>query len=155
MYKKILVPLDGTKNDEVILDHVRDLAKALGSSLVLIQLFRVIKSEDPFFKNVQMETGASGALAKEKAESYLPGVAETIKTEGVDVSTEFLIVDEPEADEIVKYALDNGCDLIALTNQERTGLGRWFFANIEEKVKRRSSLPILLVGKPHHKEKSP
>ena len=152
MYKKILVPLDGTENDQVVLEHVRDLAKALGSSLILIQLFRVIKSEDPFFKNVQMETGASGSLAKEKAAAYLPALAETIKSEGVDVSTQFLIVDEPEADEIVKYALDNDCELIALTNQERTGIGRWFFANIEEKVKRRSSLPVLLVARPQHKE---
>ena len=152
MYKKILVPLDGTENDQVVLEHVRDLAKSLGSSLILIQLFRVIKSEDPFFKNVQMETGSSGSLAKEKAAAYLPALAETIKAEGVDVSTQFLIVDEPEADEIVKYALDNDCELIALTNQERTGIGRWFFTNIEEKVKRRSSLPVLLVARPQHKE---
>jgi hypothetical protein len=34
------------------------------------------------------------------------------------------------------------------------GVGRWFFLNIEEKVKRRSSLPVLLVAEPKDKERS-
>lgn len=50
-------------------------------------------------------------------------------------------------DEIVKYAEENDFDLIALANQERTGASRWFFGSIEEKVRRRSSLPVLFVSR--------
>jgi hypothetical protein len=34
------------------------------------------------------------------------------------------------------------------------GVGRWFFLNLEEKVKRRSSVPVLLVAGVKDKEKS-
>jgi nucleotide-binding universal stress UspA family protein len=146
MYKKILVPLDGTKNDEAVLEHVQRLARETGAALLLIQLFRVIRSKDPFMERIQVEVGSAGHRAKEKAEVYLPELEKSIGEKGIDVSTEFLIVHEPEADEIVKYAQEHECDLIALTNVERTGLGSWFFSSIEEKVKKRSSLPVLMVA---------
>jgi len=146
MYKKILVPLDGTKNDAEVLEHVTRLADVTGGTLLLIQLYRVIRSDDPFMERVQVEPGSAGHRAKEKAEVYLPELEKSIREKGIDVSTEFLTVHEPEADEIVKYAQDNDCDLIVLANAERTGLGRWFFSSIEEKVKRRSSLPVLMVA---------
>ena len=50
MYNKILVPLDGTQNDQAVLEHVRLMAKNLGSALFLIQLYRVMKDNDPFFQ---------------------------------------------------------------------------------------------------------
>jgi len=67
MYKKILVPLEGTENDEVILEHVRHLAKNVGAAVVLIQLHRVIKDDDPFIKGIQTEPGSLGYSKKEKA----------------------------------------------------------------------------------------
>ena len=145
MYKKILVLLDGTKNDKGLLDHVKGLAKGIGASLILIQLFRVVKDQDPFMRGIQREIGARSYEVQKRAEIYLPYVEESLRKEGIEVFSEFLLVEDPEADEVVRYAERKGCDLIALENQARTGLGRWFFSNIEEKVKRRSSLPVLMV----------
>jgi nucleotide-binding universal stress UspA family protein len=147
--------LDGTKNDEVVLEHVRRLAKDTGSAVVLVQLYRVVKDTDPFMQSIQMEAGSAGFRAKEKAEAYLPELERSLAQGGIEVSSEFLVAEGPEADEIVRYAEENQCDLIALTNQTRSGLGRWFFSNIEEKVKRRSSLPVLLVAGTHSKERNP
>ena len=152
MYKKILVPLDGTAHDAVVLEHVRRLARSNGAALLLIQLHRVLKIEDPFMQRIQVEPGSAAYQAKEKANVYLPKLEESIRNDGIEVSTEFLLVHEHEADAIVGYAEEKGCDLIAFTNQLTAGLGRWFFANIEEKVQRRSSVPILLVPAPKGKE---
>jgi nucleotide-binding universal stress UspA family protein len=105
-------------------------------------------------KSVQVEVGSAGYLKKEKAENYLAELEHSFLQDGIDVSKEFIVVEEAEADAIVKYAAENKCDLIALANQQSKGVGRWFFLNIEEKVKRRSSLPVLLVGGPTDKEKS-
>jgi nucleotide-binding universal stress UspA family protein len=146
MYKKILVPLDGTKNDAVVLDHVKRLARDMKASLTLIFLYRLATSDDPFDKQIQMEDGASGYRARKKAEAYLPELEESIRAEGIEVVTEFLVVEEPEADAIVRYARDNGFDLIALANRERSPIGAFFFGNIEEKVRRRSTLPVLFVS---------
>jgi nucleotide-binding universal stress UspA family protein len=94
-----------------------------------------------------MEAGSLGYEIQEKAQAYLPDAEKSIRKAEIQVSSEFLVVEGPEADEIVKYAENKKCDLIALANQARTGIGRWFFSNIEEKVKRRSSLPVLTVAR--------
>lgn len=154
MYKKILVPLEGTENDKNILGHIRQLAKHVGAAVVLMQLHRVIKDDDPFMKGIQIEPGSSGYLKREKAEPYLAGLEKSFLEDGIDASSEFIVVTEAEADAIVQYAEQKECDLIALANQQSTGAGRWFFLNIEEKVKRRSSLPVLLVAAVKDKEKS-
>jgi nucleotide-binding universal stress UspA family protein len=154
MYKKILVPLEGTENDKIVLEHVRHMAKQSAAALVLIQLHRVLKEHDPGLQKIQMEVGSAGYLKKEKAEAYLAELEQSFRKDGIEISKEFIVTPEPEADTIVKYGEEKGCDLVALTNQHRTGLGRWFFLNIEEKVKRRSSLPVLLVAGPKDKEKS-
>lgn len=154
MYKKILVPLEGTENDKFILAHVRHLAKNVGAAVALMQLHRVIKDDDPFMKSVQVEVGSSGYRKKEKAETYLAKLEQSFVQDGIDVSREFLVATEAEADAIVKYAEEQECDLIALANQQSMGVGRWFFLNIEEKVKRRSSLPVLLVAGHKDKENS-
>ena len=154
MYKKILVSLEGTENDKVILAHVRHLAKNVGAAVALMQLHRVIKDDDPFMKSVQVEVGSSGYRKKEKAETYLAKLEQSFVQDGIDVSREFLVATEAEADAIVKYAEEQECDLIALANRQSMGVGRWFFLNIEEKVKRRSSLPVLLVAGHKDKENS-
>ncbi|MEW6112816.1 MAG: universal stress protein [Thermodesulfobacteriota bacterium] len=146
MYKKMLVPLDGSENDEVVLDHVKRLAKEFGASVEVIMLFRLAPADDPFERNVQMEDGSLGWKAKRKAESYLPQVESALAEEQIPVSTEFLVVEQPEADAIVKYAEEKGCDLIVFANRERSPLGRFFFGNIEEKVRRRTTLPVLFVS---------
>jgi len=146
MYKKILVPLDGSTNDEVVLDHVKKMAKEFGSSLTLILLYRLARVDEPFDRQMQMEEGSSGWRAKGKAETYLPELEKIFAKEGIQVSTEFLVTEQPEADAIVKYAEDYGFDLIALTNRERSPVGSFFFGNIEEKVRRRSTLPVLFVS---------
>jgi len=146
MYKKILVPLDGSKNDQMVLEHVKALARELGSSLTLILVHRLAKAEDPFERQVQMEDGSSGYRAKLRAEAYLPELEELVQSDGIDVATEFLLAEEPEADAIVRYAREHDFDLIALANRERSPIGTFFFGNIEEKVRRRSTIPVLFVS---------
>jgi nucleotide-binding universal stress UspA family protein len=148
MYRKILVPLDGSEADAVVLDHVKRLAKQFGAAVGLIMIYRLAKSEDPFERQIQLEDGSSGYRARLKAQAYLPEVEQSVRGEGIEVATEFLLVEEPEARAIVAYAERNDFDLIALANRERSPIGNFFFGSIEEKVRRRSALPVLFVAKP-------
>lgn len=145
MYKKLLVPLDGSKNDDAVLEHVKILALDWGAAVTLIQLFRLARAEDPFERQVQMEEGSSGYRARERARVYLPRCEELLRGSGVVVSSEFLATEDPEADAIVRYSEEGRFDLIVLANQDRSAIGRLFFGNIEERVRRRSSLPVLFI----------
>jgi len=145
MYKKILAPLDGSPTDEPLLEHVKALAKEWGAAVHVIQIFRIAKAEDPFERQMQMEEGSHGWRARERARIFLPKVEEAFRKEGIDVSAEFLVVEEPEANAIVKCAEEKAVDVIALANRHRSPVGSFFFGNIEEKVRRRSSVPVLFV----------
>ena len=146
MYKKILVPLDGSTNDDIVLDHVKQLAKEFGSEITLILLFRLTPTDDPLEKQMQLEDGSSGWRAKGKAEKYLPELQKALSDAGVQANTEFLVVERPEPEAIVKYAEGNNFDLIVFANRERSPIGRFFFGNVEEKVRRRTGLPVLFVS---------
>jgi nucleotide-binding universal stress UspA family protein len=148
VYKRILVPLDGSRNDAAVLEHIKTLARDWGATVKLIQLFRLAKAEDPFERQVQMEEGSSGYRARERAKIYLPRVEESLRSAGIDASSEFLATEELEADAIVRCAEEGLFDLIVLANQDRSAIGRFFFGNIEERVRRRSSLPVLFVPQP-------
>jgi nucleotide-binding universal stress UspA family protein len=145
MYKRILVPLDGSKNDDIVLSHIKVLAKEWQASVTLILLYRLAKSDDPFDKQIQMEDGSSGYRAKQRAITYLPKLEESLKKDGLEITTEFLVSEDPDADVIVNYALQNQFDVIALTSRDRSPFGSFFFGNVEEKVRRRSPLPVLFV----------
>ena len=93
MYTKILVPLDGTPNDEIVLEHVKGLAREHGSELTLLQLHRIMKADEPYMKRVQTEVGSAGYLAKQKAEAYLAELEKSMQKEGFQVSTVFLMVE--------------------------------------------------------------
>ena len=84
MYNKILVPLEGTQNDQAVLDHARLMAKNLGASLVLIQLYRVMKDNAPFFQKIQVEVGSMGYRKKEKGEVYLAELERSLNEDGID-----------------------------------------------------------------------
>ncbi|MDQ7784154.1 MAG: universal stress protein [Desulfomonilaceae bacterium] len=146
MYKRILVPLDGSENDAVVLEHVKRLAKEFEAGVTLIMLHRLVPSDHPFQQRVQVEEGSSGWRAKSAAESYLPQVERTLAQVGIPVDTEFVMAEQPEADAIVKFAEEKGHDLIVFANRERSPIGRFFFGNIEEKVRRRTTLPVLFVS---------
>ena len=146
MFKKILVPLDGSPNDDIVLDHVKQLAKEFGSEVTLILLFRLTPSDDPLEKQMQLEEGSSGWRARGKAEKYLPELEKALADAGIQANTDFLVVEQPEPVAIVKYAEDNNFDLIVFANRERSPIGRFFFGNVEEKVRRRTSLPVLFVS---------
>lgn len=137
--------MDGSKNDDVVTEHLAVLAGEFKSSLTLILIYRLAQADDPFEKQMQMEEGSSGSRAKLRAEAYLPQLEESLRARGVKVSTEFLVVQEPEAQAIVKYAKENDFDLIALANGDRSPIGSFFFGNIEEKVRRRSTIPVLFA----------
>jgi len=141
--RRILVPLDGSEMAEQVLAPVRSLARAVGAE---VWLFRVAIDQsaamvggDWFFVPVP------GEFAEElhEAQAYLEHVAASFREEGIQVSTATAV--GPVATTIIDYAAANHVDLVAMCTHGRTGLARWAFGSVAEKVLRAGSAPILLV----------
>jgi nucleotide-binding universal stress UspA family protein len=68
MYKKILVPLEGTENDKVILEHVRHLAKNVGAAVVLMQLQSL--SDNPLARACRVGSRIGPKKSKKRLITY-------------------------------------------------------------------------------------
>lgn len=143
MYEKILVPLDGSKESECIIDHVRAIAKSCGVPEVV--LLRVVEPFTPSSINYLGEATARNAEQKTKAaaEEYLSYVADGVRAHCGGVKT--AVLEGDPASVILDYAAKNGVDLIAMSTRGAAGLAKWTVGSVTERVMRHSTIPLLSV----------
>jgi nucleotide-binding universal stress UspA family protein len=151
MYKKILVPLDGSKLAECALPHVEELAKGCNTEKVIlasvterVQGYRAF--EDPSQPLGQQLTPEAVGKKEKQAQRYLDRIAEAMDAKGIKVDTEVLLGDP--AEEIVIYAKHPGCDIIVMSSHGRSGPSRWAHGSVADRVLRASCVPVLMVRAP-------
>lgn len=145
LYKRIVVPLDGSKLAEIALAEARQLAQLTGAELVLVRVIDY-SSRDRFgdFGMLYEYEAIATALEEERqvAEAYLSDLSRKLSAEdGSRVS--FEIIDGMAGRAIVRFAQPG--DLIVMSTHGRTGFKRWFIGSIAEEVLRHATVPILLV----------
>ena len=128
MFKKVLVPLDGSELAQGILPFVSLLAKQLKSTLTLLGVADA--------KN----RVSAGLQVKEHLQEISRRLAADNVTADVAVSA-----GDP-AREIVKVAGDQGFDLIAMSTHGRGGLARGVLGSVADEVIRSSPIPTLVVA---------
>jgi nucleotide-binding universal stress UspA family protein len=141
--RRILVPLDGSEMAEQVLPPVAVVAQAVGAEVFLFRVAldqpaRMIGTEWYFLP-------VEGAFAEEEreAQAYLDHVAARFQEGGVQVSTATEV--GPVAESIIGYAEASHVDLIAMCTHGRTGLARWAFGSVADRVLRAGGVPIFLV----------
>ena len=133
MYSKIIVTLDGSAYAERALPHAEALAKGLGVKLVLLQVVPYPAVQDQ---------AVEGDWAKEDRD-YMSGLAEGLKSRGVD--TEIEVLWGPVAQKIVEYADADEQALLVMGSHGRTGLARLAFGSVTEAVLREVKTTPVLV----------
>ena len=141
MYRRALVPLDGSTVAEAILPFVLEIAGPLDMDVVLL---RVLEPIPPTVlegaRHVAFED-VEGRRAQ--AEAYLAPIAQDLRSRGVRAETA-VRRGEPAA-EIVEGAREAGADLIAMTTHGRSGLRRLVFGSVAEAVLRAANVPVFLM----------
>jgi nucleotide-binding universal stress UspA family protein len=145
VYRKILVPVTADEPASSPLDQAAGLAEQLKAELVMLGLVTVIPADEYFFKQIQLEEGSSAHKAKAIIEAHLAEAEAALSDRGIALRSELMISEEPDAEAIVNYAEESGCDLIVVPNRAHTGIGRWLFSSLGDKVRRRSAVPVLFV----------
>jgi nucleotide-binding universal stress UspA family protein len=154
MYNRILAPLDGSKLSECTLSQVADIAA--GCHVTEVVLFTVLEPVrvPSFWPESQAETSTISANLEKtwqqmhrSAGQYLAASAESLKKAGIAVET--VVTEKSEgqqvADIILDYARENKFDLIILSTHGRSGISRWAFGSVADKVVRYSRIPVLTV----------
>jgi len=141
MYKKILVPLDGSEVAERSLDEVQKLAKCFDSEIFLFQVVPFM----PVYGSPELVTPLIiDEKQKESAERYLAGLAQELKERGFKVATE-VRTGQQVAVEIIDHAKRIGADLIVMCTHGRSGISRWLLGSVALKILTRGETPILLI----------
>jgi nucleotide-binding universal stress UspA family protein len=148
--RNILVPLDGTVVAERILPATTALAKLSGGTLSLLRILGPMFSATPaagMFGNpagtmlVERLQDVHTQLRNEAA-TYLKGVADRLRGEGFQVTTEVAAEDQPGVG-ILNHARAP-IDMIAIKTHGRRGLSRLVMGSVADKVIRGTTLPVLV-----------
>ena len=142
MYRRILVALDHTKADEVLLPHIIELGTLTHAEILLVHV-----ADGWAARNYdRLNLADSEEIVEDRA--YLERTAAEVRDKsGLTVSTRLAKGDPPR--EILKLADEEACDLIAMTTHGHRLIGDIMFGSTIEYVRHRCKAPLLIVTAAH------
>ncbi len=176
MYKKIIVPLDGSKLAEEALAHLNTIAKGCGTTeVVLVTVTEKVKgklglsakapdlgampvgstvifldrftSGREFSINPEVKVNVTVGKMAKTGHDYLVKIAQKLEKKGIQTSIAVLIGNV--AEEITHFAKEEKADLIIMATQGKTGLRKFDVANVGQKIlKTVENIPVLMVKPP-------
>ena len=137
MYRRILVAIEHSPADQAILDHVRQLAKQIGSELHLVHVADGWAARN--FDRLQLRE--SEEMKDDR--DYLAMLAAGLRSEGLTVSTELAMGDP--ADELIRLTEQRGVDLLAMSTHGHRFLNDLVRGTTVNRVRHLVKIPVLLV----------
>lgn len=140
MYKRVLIPLDGSPLAEQALPHAIAQAKHFQAELILLRVLEPF----PHFRGLSLgDLKRIKQQASTWAREYLEQIAANAQQEGILVRA-VTIEGYPHA-EIAQLADSGQVDLIVMTTRGQSGLSRWLIGSVADRVVRGATVPVLLV----------
>ena len=142
MYKRILVPVDGSPTSTRGLDEAIRLAKLTGAGIRLVHVLDQLA----FTAGLENYAVDVFGILKDAGEKVLQQMKERVAASGVDVTT---YISEPLSGRVCDVVIDQakafGADLIVLGTHGRRGAGRLFLGSDAEQILRSATVPVLLI----------
>jgi universal stress protein A len=135
MYRTILVTLDATPTDRAIIDHIKELAKQMESSVILLHVATGVPA--------QFHGPDAAGEEIEEDQAYLAEVSAEFQAAGVPAKAELGFGDPVR--EIVKWVEESNCDLVAMSTHGHRLLGDLLFGATASRVQHSISVPVLLL----------
>src|SRR2546421_10495545 len=144
MFKRILVPLDGSGRAERALPIAARLARATGGSIFLVRVLSTEPARLPSAPGKPNLVQTIGQADRALAESYLAGVAECELLTGIPVQTYVPVgLISPS---ILTMAAEKHADIIVMCSHGYTGVKRWWMmGSVAAKVARFADIPVLVL----------
>jgi nucleotide-binding universal stress UspA family protein len=144
MYKKVLVPLDGSELAECVIPHIEALGRASGAYVELITIVEPVEMptrgkialSDDDLKQINTE-------ARKEAHAYLNQIIKRLLRSGITAHA--TVLSGKPAETLVDYIASNDIDILIMATHGRSGITKWFWGSIAEKVLRAVNIPVLLV----------
>jgi nucleotide-binding universal stress UspA family protein len=130
MFKRILVPLDGSKLAEQVIPAVTELGGPSNSEIIILGVCEA-------GKKTEGET-CEAYLREESREldSRLAGSTATLQTR---------VVYGKPSEQILHYALEEKIDIVFMSSHGRSGIMPWSLGSTVDKVFKSTSVPLVVV----------
>ena len=139
MYKKILVPTDGSEFAKKAQQHAMFLAKVSGAELVAVSV-----TENNFVNGLPLddEVYQLNQILKERSEENLKEFDELNKD---DLKITHVIREGSPAKVILDVVNDEDIDLIVMGSSGKSGFDRFILGSVSDKVVNAAKCPVLVV----------
>jgi nucleotide-binding universal stress UspA family protein len=142
-YKHILVPLDGSELAELALADAFALARLIQAEVTLLQVIPPIEDIIKIDDRHAFSLDEQFQLSKGRVFQYFHAICQRV---GYESLTIHLAVEMGHvAETIIDYAKQHLVDLIIMATHGRSGLSRWAYGSVADKVLRAADVPVLLV----------
>lgn len=143
MFKRILVPLDGSIRAERAIPVAARIARNTGGSITLVRVVSTSIEYWPYLAPgpTLAQTAIDGDL--EEASKYLAGIAALPDLH--DLATETMVLFGPTASTILSVAYSQNADVIVMCSHGYTGATRWIMGSVAEKVAHHSAVPVFII----------
>jgi len=139
VFRRVLVPLDGSHLAEAVLPHVSAIAHVSEAQVYLLRVLDPLSSVtrpatvDPF----------DWQMHKAEAESYLREISTRLQAAGIRTSEE--VLEGKAAETVVDYTHTHSIDLILLSSHGQSGISGWNVSSVVQKIILRAQTSILII----------
>lgn len=137
MYTRILVPLEHSRYDDAIVEHVKRLAQFCHATVLLIHV-----ADGWAARNVkQLKLRESEEMRSDR--EYLERRCAEIEAAGIE--SDCVLAGGSPAEEIVQAAIREGCDLIAMSTHGHRFVRDLLYGSVANDVRHQTRIPVLLL----------
>jgi nucleotide-binding universal stress UspA family protein len=145
LINRMMIPLDGSELSRLALPIGEELAAKLNVGVTLFQMANIIRLfSDVSGTSAYIDYTKVNEDEKNRAISEMTVLEKDLKEDGLNV-TNIVTSGTDAANEIIELCKKIGIDLVVMSTHGRSGLGRWVFGNVAEKVLRHGETQLLLV----------
>ncbi|ABE53204.1 universal stress protein [Methanococcoides burtonii] len=140
LYKKIMVATDGSEQNKKAISYGVEFAKLSGAKLYVVYVV-----DTAAFASIPMDAGweMMYELLETEGKNASMQVEEFARSQGLEL--ESTVLEGHPSNEIIKFAEENGIDMIVIGTLGKTGIDRFLLGSVAEKVTRNSKVPVLVV----------
>jgi nucleotide-binding universal stress UspA family protein len=143
MFKRILVPLDGSARAEKAIPVAARIARAYGASITLLSITETPVEYGPYLAPPTSYAKEAVKADLERLKEYLEKVVQFKELEGISVEVKPLF--GAAAPTIIAAAQAFHASLIVMCSHGYTGFKRWMLGSVADKVARHATVPLLIL----------
>jgi nucleotide-binding universal stress UspA family protein len=142
MYDDILIPTDGSEEVEIAIEHAFELAGTYNGT---VHALYVVDDSRGGAGLIGTETESAVSELRTIGEQAVDAITTRGEEVGLTVRTE-VRTDLPH-EGILDYAEEHDIDLLVMSSRGRSGVSRFVFGSVTERVVRLSERPVLVVSR--------